>query len=308
MRYHLKPAAVFCNILFLGTIFSSMMSQTITLPRPGAREFVIDKAGMIDSQNFTRISETCDRLMTDHGIPIVVVTIESMKQYASRPVTIEEFASALYNQWGIGYLKKDGKPWNKGMLLLISRLDRKARIELGSGYAREKDEECRSIMADEIIPYFKQDRYSEGTLAGVIALDKMARENEGDAPEEWFFNPWFIAAAVVFAGVLLWMILTKRSGSFFLARMGAYAVGGLWSHRRVSDIILAAMIGVVGISEARLTLGKLGWLGGGGRSLYIGGDEYGWRSHSGSFFSGGFSSGGFSGGGFSGGGGASGSW
>lgn len=305
---HSRAVAALCAILvFVASLTYRAISQTIMLQRPADREFVIDKAGMIESAHGMLMNETCNRLLSDQSIPIVVVTVESMRQYSYQSMTIEEFAYALYGQWGIGYASKNGKPWNKGVLLVVSRLDRQARIELGDGYGSNKNEECRKIMDNEIIPYFKKEKYSAGILAGVVALDKMAREHEKEGPADWFFSPWFIGSAVLFAGVLLWMIMTRRSGSFLLLRAGAYSVLGLWSYGRVSELVLALLVGGAGLLEFGLVFNKLGWLGGGSGSLYIGNDTYGWRSHGG-FSGGGFSGGGFSGGGFSGGGGASGSW
>ena len=242
-HFSLKRTAVLWEFLLIAALPAQANSQTIMLQRPGDREFVTDKAGLIEAHHRMLMNDRCDRLLIDHHIPFFIVTIESMHQYTSQSITIEDFAGALYDQWGIGSLRKNGKPWNKGILLLVSQLDRKARIELGGGYGREMDEECQAIMDDEIVPYFKEGKFSAGILAGVIALDKMARENEGEGANNWFFSPWFIAAAVVFASVLLWMILTKRGGTFFVARMGAYSVLGLWAHRRVSDSLLALLIG-----------------------------------------------------------------
>jgi uncharacterized protein len=83
----------------------------------------------------------------------------------------------LYDEWGIG-----AKDYNYGILLLVSKGDRKARIELGAGWTRERDAASKNIMERDIVPRFKQGDYSGGILAGVRQLDSLARVASGPAP------------------------------------------------------------------------------------------------------------------------------
>lgn len=270
-----KPAALYSGILlFLCMPPVHLVAQTIRLDPPGPREFVVDRANMLDLADKAIIQKTCDKLLTDKTIPLIVVTIESMGRYSSRSMTIEQFSSTLYNQWGIGYLEKNGKPWNKGILLLVSRDDRKARIELGAGYGHTKDAECNAIMQNQIISRFKASKFSAGIRSGVEALDAMAREQEGkkiQTEEEesslWFLNPWILVVAAIF---IFTIVSSARSGRIGLAWM-------LWG----------ALFSV------------LGWLlhSMGTAKVESGGDGGGGSFSGGSF-----------GGGFSGGGGATGSW
>ena len=147
----------------------------ILLERPGEREFVRDLAGMVTPEDATRIRSICDKLLTEKATPIIVVTIESMARYGRGRMRIESFAMRLFNQWGIGHARINDQTWNTGILLLVSKRDRKAQIELGAGWRHEQDELARQIMADLIIPDFKNGEFSKGIVAGVEALDKMAR-------------------------------------------------------------------------------------------------------------------------------------
>ena len=71
----------------------------------------------------------------------------------------------LFNAYGIGNL-----PQNDGVLLLIARNDRKARIELGAGYNPAEDRDAANIMNSDIVPRFKQGAYAEGITDGVRAI------------------------------------------------------------------------------------------------------------------------------------------
>ena len=102
----------------------------INLERPGEREFVRDQAQMLDAATVAQIKTIADKLLTDKATPILVVTIESMASCGAPGLRIETFATLLFDQWGIGVADLNGEPWNTGILLLISKGDRRARIEL----------------------------------------------------------------------------------------------------------------------------------------------------------------------------------
>lgn len=156
----------------------SAQAQEFDLQPPGDREFVSDHAGLLDEASLTRIRAVCDKLLTDKATPIIVVTIESMAQHGGRDMPIETFAALLFNEWQIGHARLEGQDWNTGILLLVSKGDRRARIELGAGWGRTENATCQKIMDDYIIPKFKQGDYPAGIVAGVEALDKMARQLE----------------------------------------------------------------------------------------------------------------------------------
>ena len=153
-------------------------AQEFDLQPPGDREFISDKAGMLDEPSITHIRDVCDKLLTDKATPIIVVTIESMAQHGGANMPIETFAAMLFNQWQIGHAKLEGQDWNTGILLLVSKGDRGARIELGAGWGRTENQTCQQIMNEYIIPQFKQGKFSAGIVSGVDALDKMARKLE----------------------------------------------------------------------------------------------------------------------------------
>lgn len=105
----------------------------INLNPPGPREFILDRAGLITEPDKQKIKQIADKLLTDKAAPIIVVTIESISKYGSPGLRIETFARLLFDQWQIGPAKLVKTPWNYGILLLVSKNDRMARIELGAG-------------------------------------------------------------------------------------------------------------------------------------------------------------------------------
>lgn len=168
----------------------------INIARPDERDFIVDHADLISSADEQHIRQLATKLLNEKATPIIVVTIESMAQYGGAGMRIETFAHLLFDQWAIGQAKLDGQLWNTGMLLLVARDDRKARIELGAGWKHEQDALAQQIMNEQIVPRFRQGDFSGGIVAGVEALDKMARGLElPKRPTPWW-QPLLVAGAI----------------------------------------------------------------------------------------------------------------
>ena len=120
-------------------------------PEPDAG-YVTDLAGLLDRDEQEQIEQWLWQVEAKTGVEIAVVTIRSISDFpGSANNSIESFATGLYDKYGIGNL-----PNNDGVLLLVARQDRKARIELGKGYGRTRDADAVRIMEDRIIPEFKE--------------------------------------------------------------------------------------------------------------------------------------------------------
>ena len=235
----------------------------LTVDRPGDREFVRDLANMIDPADEDRIRQICDRLLTDKATPIIVVTIESMAKHGGSDLRIETFATLLFDQWQVGLKKLGNQEWNTGILLLVSRDDRKARIELGAGWGRTEDALCQQIMDGHIIPQFKQGQFSAGIAAGVEALDKMGRKLElPTVPRPWTHY----ALILVFISLAIFTVVS-------LARRGAS--GWAW-------IFWGVVFSVVGMILYRM-LTNSGGSGGGYSGGSFGGGSSGGGGATGSW-------------------------
>jgi uncharacterized protein len=259
--------------------------QLISLDRPGDREFIRDLAHLINEHDQQEIKQIADRLLTDKATPIIVVTINSMAEHVKFDMRIEPFAQQLFDQWALGVAKINGQDWNTGILLLVSKGDRKARIELGAGWRRDHDRDAQQIMDQIIIPQFKQGDFSGGILAGVQALDKMAR------------------------GLKMPQLATGRQGAFGSHGQGTgQAAESLSPWAFLVPIALVAVVVVTIVSLVRSGTHGWGWLLWAGLFGLLGVILYTLMTNAGNSGSGGGYSGGSFGGGSSGGGGASGSW
>ena len=178
----------------------------VTFPeKPGDREFIAETAGLIKAEDAEKIKEICDTLLTEKKVPIIVVTIESLATFGARD--IELYATGLFNKWEIGF-----KDWNNGILLLVSKGDKKVRIELGAHWGRAKDEHCSKITKDLILSEFKRGNFSDGILGGVTGLAAMARELEIPTRPRPVWH-YFLIAGVIGAAIFTIVSLIRRGAS-----------------------------------------------------------------------------------------------
>lgn len=263
--------------------------------------FVNDFAGMLSPPEKSALESKLAGYKKQSGNEVSVVTIPNLGGE-----TIENFASDLFKEWGIGQKGKDN-----GALLLISRDDQEARIEVGYGLEPFlTDIESGRVIRNILTPAFASGKYSEGIIASVdgiitaIGAENPVTSSEDSASSRGSFSLSFWIYLIIF--VFLWLgSVLARSKSWWLggvlggvAGVAFYIFAGL-----AVGIIAFAILVPAGllfdflVSRAYSKSKGAGgvppwWIGGGG----LGG--------------GGFGNGGFGGfgGGSSGGGGASGRW
>lgn len=290
----------FRALISLLALSAPLFSQDIP-PKPAGGEFTTDLAGLLDAGTKQKIAAFQRTAFEKHDVPIIVVTIYRMKDHDASAAelegfAIEGFARKWFDRWEIGTLNRpEGGGANKGILLLVSHGDRRARIELGADWGLRWDAECQRIMNQAIIPRFKEGKFSTGIVDGVERLAAIAAIGPSGTPpspgwmEQITENPSLRQATgaslfpPVTLGLLIGLGVLMIIASFFLPEYRKHLlIGGF------GLIAVAVFTWIVIIILAFLMKDKKGKgssSGGGGFS----------------------SSGGFSGG-FSGGGGASGSW
>lgn len=141
-----------------------------------------DSAGLITEKDKQVIREMGETLWAEKKIPLVVVTINSMAASGWPRGSIESFARTLFEQWGREPDFAYSASWRRGILLVVSNGDRKARIELGPDWEGRYDEQCQRIMDRFMIPEFKEDHLSSGIYRGVAGLVGMCQGVELPIP------------------------------------------------------------------------------------------------------------------------------
>lgn len=152
--------------------------------------YVSDHANLLTKAEEERIEQWLWQVEYRSQVEIIVITINSINDFPeTKNMSIEEFAAGVFDQYGIGNLPK-----NDGVLLLVAKNDRKARIELGSGYGYSRDVDANRIMQNVIIPKFKKNDYAGGITDGTEAIIKEFANMRIGFP--WYIV-WIIVGALV---------------------------------------------------------------------------------------------------------------
>lgn len=254
-------SAFICLCILL--LFTATVNAQDLPARPSPPRLVNDYTGTLTSDQRQTLENKLVAFNDSTSTQIAVVIIPALGGY-----DVADYAVKLGRAWGIG-----GKEFSNGVLLLVSKSDRKLNISTGYGVEGAlPDITASHIIQDVIVPNFKGDDYYRGIDEGTDAIIK-AVKGEYSAPQKAKSNSKGSAKMIVIVLIIL----------FFLLSRGGGGKGGFMSRRGYRDIagpmILGSLLGRGG--------GGGGWSGGGS--------------------SGGGGFGGFGGGSF-GGGGASGSW
>lgn len=303
-----------------------LAAPAAALPVPPLTGRVVDRAGLLSETAAADVDAKLRAFERKTGHQLAVLTIPSLEGEV-----LESYSLKVARAWALGR-----KGVDDGILLLISRDDRKLRIEVGHGLEGSlPDALAGRIIADEIAPRFKEGNYASGVDAGVDAIVAICggggsyRPSPAPSPAaRRAFPPrragppppgkWFLAAGI-FGLLGVFEIIGLIGPSpwfiyFFMIPFWAAHPAAFVDRRLFLPCLLGHLIGFPLVRRLiprtefgrkfRVEGSKTYW----GDTLLF--TEYG-GGGGGSSDSGGFSSGGdsFSGGGGSfGGGGASGSW
>ena len=120
---------------------------------------ISDPDGWVDIALEEKINAVLDGIRSDADVFVVVLSSIGSQ-------SIEDFATGLFNYWGIGDAQLDD-----GVLMLMVEDQHKLRFETGYGVESVlTDAICQRIFTQVIVPYFKQGDYNGGLYAGVCAV------------------------------------------------------------------------------------------------------------------------------------------
>lgn len=145
---------------------------------------VADMAGIIDPANADSLRAILGSLRTDPGVEVRVLTVKNIARYGTGDPTPEAFATAVYNDWKLGYGQAQD-----GVLVLVSVDDRFARIELGDGVPAHQDARMQAVMDEQMVPHFRESDYEAGIMAGVRAIAASFREPGFATPADGYGGP-----------------------------------------------------------------------------------------------------------------------
>jgi uncharacterized protein len=159
MRLSLSRSPHVAGLLLLVMLLVPLGAKALTVPPLQGR--VNDYAKMLSPAAVQHLDRVLQDLETSDSTQIVVLTIPSLEGDS-----LEDFSIRVAEQWRIGQKNLDN-----GAILLIAKAERKLRIEVGYGLeGRLTDLMAGRIIANVIVPRFKDGQIDQGVLDGVQAM------------------------------------------------------------------------------------------------------------------------------------------
>ncbi len=229
---------IFNKIFSVGIVLllqaSSLLSFGQVLPdKPNPARLVNDFAGMLGADASERLERKLVNFDDSTSNQIAVVTVDSLSGD-----DISDFAIKLFQKWKIGAAKK-----NNGVLVLISKPDRKVWITVGYGLESViTDALSRRFIDQDIIPNFKNGQYYEGIDLATTHLMQLAKGEYHEARPKLSRGSGSNLVFVLILVMILIFIFTRggggasqigRNGSssplwFFLGAMMNSGNGSSW--------------------------------------------------------------------------------
>lgn len=235
---------------------------------------VVDQAGWMTSQEVLALNKKIINIEKEGKVRIGVLIISTVK-----PETIEQYSIRVAEVWKIGQKKADN-----GLLFIIVKEDRKARIEVGYGLEGViPDITAKRILSDTMTPELKSSHPYNALVSGIdsavkYAVDEPVQKQKTETTEELSIPFWddlvttgaktFVVVLGVIGGILLLVGGYGESGPIFLLGLVIPIVGGA-----IIGVVFftTLVISIVMASLALAIMIALGITVGGGGIAIVGG-------------------------------------
>lgn len=239
-----------CAVLWLVL----MGAATAAAAFPQQAGLVNDFANVIEPSREAEIDALLHRIAQDGTAHVVVATVPSLDG-----MTIEEYAAALFREWGVG-----AKQGENGVLVLVAPGDRSVRIEVGDGAEPViPDRLAGEIIRTAFEPRFRTGQYGAGILDGISWIAVVMRERSQnlppritstsvDLPSPWIVVPLlgvFVALGALAAGA---GVRTEKSALLMVAAL----FGGL---PFVILLVMFPLVSLLTVAPVAAVMGLAGY-------------------------------------------------
>lgn len=238
-------------LLFLAVSAFSQINfkpEDLLQPRQGKQTLVNDFAGILTADQQQALENKLVAFDDSTSIQIAVVIVPNLDGN-----DIADYNVKLFRAWGVGNKN------NNGVVLLISKEDRKLNITTGYGVEGAlPDITSKQIIDEVIVPFFKENDYYGGINNGTNAIIK-AVKGEYTAPAG--YNKKSKGGRSIFFYIILGIIILvfsaggRGGGGMFMSRRGRRGFG--------SAIFWGSMLGGGGSGGGGNSGGGFGGFGGG---------------------------------------------
>lgn len=286
------------TLTLLLTLIFSFQTFGQELKLPALKSPVVDEAKFLTAAQIDALSQTIYEIYTHQGPQITILTVQDLQGYS-----IEDFSIRVAEKWQLGTKDK-----GNGLLIIISKIDRKMRIEVGQGIEGDITDYDASIYIQKILkPAFREGMFYEGlnaVLSDISTRFDIKLENQSPrfvkrraAPANpALFNLIFIVFVI---SLITAVIFRKRPALRGTTNALASGIAGfsIFGLAGIGLVILFSFIGFIigliglnnifyALASANSSRGYYGGRGGGGGFGSSGG---GWSGGGGGFSGGGSS-------------------
>jgi len=192
-----------CSFFIL--LLSCSAATALNIPKPSG--YVNDNGGLLTQTVELKLEQFLRDFEKSDSTQITILTIPTLDGEV-----LEDYSLKVFDSWKIGQKGKDN-----GALLLISKAEKKVRIEVGYGLeGRLTDLLAGRIIDNEISPKFKQGDFDGGIVAGVVGIAEAVRgEYTGTGKTRSTrkkSSPFGFVFLLFFLGPLLGRIGGRRGG------------------------------------------------------------------------------------------------
>jgi len=196
------------------------LSGAVLAAFPEKQGFVNDFANVLDQRSKAEMQLLGEKLWTEQGIGLAVVTVAT-----TAPMDPKEYTTALFNEWGVG------GPEDSGLLMLLAVAE--GAIEVEPGYGLEgalPDGLVGAVIDQEGIPHFKNKAYGEGLKAMAVAYANILAGEEFEIVKEKNQSSGWLLSFAIF---ILIVVLMRRQRRYPPGGSGGLGGGGRGPGRTV---------------------------------------------------------------------------
>lgn len=229
----------FFLLLILVFGISGLYAQDIP-ERPDPPRLVNDFAGVLNSDEVSRLEAKLVRFNDSTSTQVAIVTVKSLNGYDKL-----DFAQRLGQKWGIG---QKGK--NNGLVILVKPkyANEKGEACIQTGYGLEgilPDITCKRIVDREMLPRFSEGNYYAGLDAATSTIISISRHEytaEQYNKRQPHKSPYSYLVPLIIIIIVVLFIRSGKGGGmhsvgknlpfwatmFMLGSMGRGNAGGSW--------------------------------------------------------------------------------
>jgi len=198
----MKKLWIFTSLFLLFPLHASALGI------PKLQGYVNDYAHMISGQARAQLEADLKSFEQSDSTQLVILTIPSLEGE-----TLEDYSIKVVEAWKLGQARKDN-----GVLFLVSKDERKMRIEVGRGLEGRLTDLMAGRIIDLVVkPRFKRGDFDGGFTAGVASLidatrgEFRAEEKDSRKTTQPFQSSWLFYL-IVFLLFFFFSVARKMGG------------------------------------------------------------------------------------------------